>query len=156
VLLPVFVNYDVFISYADKDFNKAKEIHDHLLNYGVRVFLAKLSIESGNKWKEELKSNINSSDLFLFLISSNSLKSFYAVSEAGYAWLSDKDIIPIKIERKQFKKEELKWLSDYQMPNSISKFYGDFKKRITWVYIKKVIFWLIIIGIILYLKFKKV
>jgi len=151
-IIKFFVSYDVFISYSDFDFGKAKEIHDHLSKYGIRVFLAKISIIQGSKWKEELKSNLNNANLFLFLISSASLKSFYAVSEAGHAWLSDKDIIPIKIERTAFTKEQLQWLSDFQISENIPQFLSQFRKKIYWVYVKRFIFW---VALIIYLALKK-
>lgn len=156
-ILKFLLNYKIFISYVDEDFNIAEDLGNFFRKYGFDVFISKISLQHGSKWKQEIKYNIRNSNLFVFVLSRKSLKSLYAISEAGHAWFSGMEIIPIKVNKSNFKNEELGWLADYNIAdyNNKREFETKFRKKFFRIYVKRAILWLIVIIILIFIAFSK-
>ena len=88
-------SYDVFLSYSAKDSELARKIYDEILGAGGKVFLAEKSIEPGAEFAEEIRIALRESSELWLLVSPNSVKSEWVISEWGAAWILDKRIIPI-------------------------------------------------------------
>lgn len=88
-------SYDVFLSYSAKDSELAGKIYDEILAAGGKAFLAKKSIEPGSEFAEEIRNALKESSELWLLVSPNSAKSEWVVSEWGAAWVLNKRIIPI-------------------------------------------------------------
>lgn len=88
-------NYDIFLSYSDRDKDRAEIIHGKLSKAGQRVFMAPKELNAGDDFAEEIrKALIGSRELWL-LVSPNSIKSEWVISEWGAAWMLQKRIVPI-------------------------------------------------------------
>lgn len=88
---------NVFLSYSSKDRLYAEKILSLLAQKPkIRVFTDKM-LSAGEDWESRLKEEISRSDLFLVLISSNSVNSKWVLHELGAAWAIDKPIISITI-----------------------------------------------------------
>jgi hypothetical protein len=81
----------VFISHAKDDIEIARELENMLFDKSVSTFIA-INIQPGNKWEEELKSEIYASDELLLIWSPNSMESDWVMLEVGAAWAMDKRI----------------------------------------------------------------
>jgi len=86
---------DVFISYSVSDEEQAKKVYSLLSEYGIKTFLAGISLEPGCNWSEEIKENLNKSQWVLFFATESACKSQAVQQELGGAWLSGKEIIPV-------------------------------------------------------------
>lgn len=91
---------DVFISYSVKDEEKAIEVHSLLSSYGIKTFLAGISLEPGSNWSEEIMNNLKKSQWILFLASESACESPAVQQELGMALGTDKEIIPVTWEIK--------------------------------------------------------
>lgn len=89
---------DVFISYSEKDVQLAKWLYKLCQNFGINAFLAPISLQPGNKWKQEILSNLRESKWFFFLATNNSINSAAVMHEIGGALILNKNIIPILYE----------------------------------------------------------
>ena len=86
---------DVFISYSTSDSKFARWVHDRLAEDGVRVFLAEISLEPGQTWRETILANLKAADFFLLLASRKACDSHFVEQEVGMALDHNKRIIPI-------------------------------------------------------------
>lgn len=113
---------DVFISYSVKDEKKAKEVHALLTSYGIKAFLAGISLTPGSDWSSEIIANLNKSQWVLFLASKSACESAAVQQELGMALGTNKEIIPVIWE---IKPEQLPaWIKSKQAIN-LAK--GDIK-----------------------------
>jgi hypothetical protein len=93
---PVSVHaYDVFLSYASQDANEARALHDLVVAGGGKPFLSEKHLKAGEDFAEGIRTAINSSKELWLLLSPNSLKSEWVISEWGAAWVLGKPIVPI-------------------------------------------------------------
>jgi len=86
---------DVFLSCSAKDAELAEQIYDAIRVAGGKVFLAKKSIEPGSEFAEEIRNALKESTDVWLLVSPNSVKSAWVISEWGAAWVLKKRIVPI-------------------------------------------------------------
>lgn len=70
----------VFISYSHADADKAKIIHDKLIDEGMQVFHDK-DIQSGSNWRDIIIDGIAEADIGLVLLSPASIQSPYVRRE---------------------------------------------------------------------------
>jgi len=84
----------VFLSYAKADEEYANKVENILENYNLRIFTMKM-LNAGEDWLNNLRDEISQSDLFIVILSPNSFKSEWVLSELGAAWALEKIIIPI-------------------------------------------------------------
>jgi hypothetical protein len=88
---------DVFISYAavQPDEGLATELHAALAKHNVSAFMAKISLQPGQRWPDEIRNALRSSPRVIFLASKNACASPYVQQELGGAHYDKKIIIPI-------------------------------------------------------------
>ena len=103
---------EIFISYSRKDFDKVKAIKDEIdRELGIDCWMDLDGIESGDQFKKVIIKAINEHDTFLFMLSTNSMASPYALKELGFAASKHKRVILVFIESCQMIDE---FLFDYQ------------------------------------------
>jgi hypothetical protein len=87
----------VFLSYAAVDSDYASRLH-HLLSQqaNVRVFTTD-TLSAGENWIPKLRRALAECDVFIVLLSPNSVGSKWVLYELGAAWGLKKPIIPVVI-----------------------------------------------------------
>ena len=76
----------VFLSYASEDRPLAEEIQLALAGAGHEVFFDRESLPAGGDYHARIKASVDAADLFVFLISPDSVAAGgYALTEMGYA-----------------------------------------------------------------------
>lgn len=88
-------DYDVFLSYASANIEQAEGLHAKLKAAGLRVFMAKKSLEGGDDFAEEIRKALIGSKQILLLVSPTSIASEWVITEWGAAWVLGKKIRPI-------------------------------------------------------------
>ena len=89
---------EIFISYSRKDLDKVIAIKDEIDHeLGINCWMDLDGIESGEEFEDVIISAINSHEIFLFMLSPNSMESKYALKELTFAELKDKHIVLIYI-----------------------------------------------------------
>lgn len=94
------MKYDVFISYAGKDFDEVSGFVEMLkeripqLTYWFDI----TGIESGDEFEEKIITAIDNSSYVLFALSDNSIQSLWAKDEVMYAKNTDKKVIPLLLK----------------------------------------------------------
>lgn len=73
----------VFISYKRVDLNRVEPIYDMLKSKGFEPWMDVRDILPGKNWVNEIQENIDSSDFFISIVSSNSVSD--QVSETGFS-----------------------------------------------------------------------
>jgi hypothetical protein len=86
---------DVFLSYSAADKDEARAIFDVLEKNGVSVFLAERSIEAGQPWEGVVKEALKNCRNFWLLVTPDSLRSEWVITEWASAWALEKHIVPI-------------------------------------------------------------
>lgn len=89
---------DVFISYSRKDIAFARLLHDALTQGKVETWIDWARIPVGEKWWDEISAAISQSDIFLFIISSQSIGSEVCKKEVDQALSHNKRIIPVIVD----------------------------------------------------------
>lgn len=88
----------IFISYSHKDRTVAKRLVDSLRSaYGYSEVWFDENLSAGQIWREELLTQIVGCDVFLFLISPDSIQSDYCKKEIAHAQGARKPIIPLMV-----------------------------------------------------------
>src|SRR5215510_5682057 len=92
----------IFLSYASEDREIADLIHLALLGGGHKVFFDRESLPPGGDYHARIRNAVEHSDLFLFLISPNSVaQGSYALTELKYArarWPHPKGrVLPVRL-----------------------------------------------------------
>ena len=90
--------YDLFISYAKKNFETAQYVVDRLESKGLKCFIAPRDIKTGANYAVEIVSAISDATAVLLVFSQESDKSGYVLREINSAVSRNKTIIPMKIE----------------------------------------------------------
>ena len=89
---------DVFISYSRKDIAFARLIRTSLQSSGVDTWIDWDRIPVGEKWWDEIRQAIESSNVFMFIISGSSIGSTVCRDEINLALQNHKRIIPILVD----------------------------------------------------------
>lgn len=87
--------FDVFISYSDKDRQEAGAIYDALHGAGRRAFMASKSLRGGDDFAESIRKALLASRELWLLVTPHSAKSDWVLSEWGAAWVLGRRIVPI-------------------------------------------------------------
>lgn len=87
----------LFISYNDEDKKLAGEIKNYLEYFGLDVFVAHDDINPSLEWQEVIIQNLDSTDIFLPLITEHFQRSAWVDQETGIALTKNKLIIPISV-----------------------------------------------------------
>jgi hypothetical protein len=86
----------IFVSYAREDAGRAVEFHDNLTEAGHDVWFDR-DLRGGDGWWEVILEQVRSSDLFISVLSPDSVKSRACRSELIYAESLERTIIPVKV-----------------------------------------------------------
>ena len=91
----------IFISYTTDDLSDAEALEHILQNNGFEVFFAPRSManQGGENYTEPIVDNLGTSDLFLIVVSQNSMNSNEVNSELNLAFHHPKFILPVRIDR---------------------------------------------------------
>lgn len=88
-----------FISYASNFKRTAGRIKEYLDQYGFNCFLAHEDIPPQTVWPAEILREIERCDLFLPLLTSGFIESFYCQQETGFAYCRDVEILPVYVSK---------------------------------------------------------
>ncbi len=89
------VNRRVFFSYAMADYTDAQKLLNALSKQpNIQVFTTQ-ALSAGENWMPKLQQALSECDLFVVLLSPDSLDSNWVLSEIGAAWGLNKPIIPV-------------------------------------------------------------
>ena len=87
-----------FISYSSEDKVLAGKIKKGLEEYGLEVFLAHEDIDPAAEWQTVILENLESTDIFIPILTDKFHKSFWTDQESGMAFTKNKLIVPISID----------------------------------------------------------
>ncbi len=85
----------VFISYSRKDLSFVERLAADLQNAGLDIWFDLSGLDGGDRWGRELQNAIRQSDVFLFIVSPNSIESEWVEKEFLYASNLHKRIVPL-------------------------------------------------------------
>lgn len=85
----------IFLSYSRKDLNFVEKLADDLQQAGFDIWYDLTDLEGGDRWADEIQEAIDKSDVFVTVISPNSVASEWVQKEFLYACNMKKRIIPV-------------------------------------------------------------
>lgn len=94
---------DVFISYSRNDLRTAEKVIDALGKDNLTPWIDWKSIPKGEEFEREIQQGIEGSDVFLFLVSPDSIQSNWCNKEITHAVKNGKRILPIVIRETEEK-----------------------------------------------------
>ncbi len=92
---------DVFISYSRKDIAFARLIRESLQASQIDTWIDWERIPVGERWWDEICQSIENANVFMFIISKNSIDSSVCKNEIDHAMKNHKRIIPIIVDNLQ-------------------------------------------------------
>ncbi len=106
---------DIFISYSSKDGELARQLTADLKLHELEVFLAEISIQPGEKWKESIVAAFREAKWVFFLATADSCASQPVMHELGGAIMMQKHLICLlhNVQPQQLPE----WLRDRQAIN---------------------------------------
>lgn len=109
-------NRRVFFSYAAEDAALANQVMMLLSSHPRARLLTTEALSAGEDWPTRLQEYLQQSDVFLLLLSQNSLNSSWVLLELGTAWSLGVPIVPITtqpglVERLPIEQAEVRALS---------------------------------------------
>ena len=113
----------VFLSHAVADREYARKLRSLLSRYpNLHIFTPDM-LSAGEDWLSRLKDEVSQCDMFLVLLSPDSVNSEWILSEVGAAWALNKLIVPIVTQTglsseipailQQSESLEIKYLEDH-------------------------------------------
>ncbi|OGP69976.1 MAG: hypothetical protein A2169_05070 [Deltaproteobacteria bacterium RBG_13_47_9] len=90
---------DTFISYASDIRRTAGRIKEYLDQFEFNCFLAHEDIQPQTVWPAEILRALKRCDLFLPLLTSGFIESFFCQQETGFAYCRGVEILPVMISR---------------------------------------------------------
>ncbi|OLE51286.1 MAG: hypothetical protein AUG51_23985 [Acidobacteria bacterium 13_1_20CM_3_53_8] len=87
--------YDVFVSFSSLDQELANTLYDAITKADGKAFLSSKHLHPGDDFAEEIRNQLTASRELWLLVSPNSLKSEWVLTEWGAAWMAGKKIVPI-------------------------------------------------------------
>src|SRR5579883_656777 len=87
-------NLHVFLSYSRRDLPLTMELAEHLKRMGCKVWFDQ-QIIGGQQWWQSIIDHIRAADLFLFVLTAESLVSPACAQEYDYAAKARKRILPV-------------------------------------------------------------
>ena len=97
--------YDIYICYSRKDNEVATDICHFLDQQGLSYWIDRRNIESGDDYAQSIVNAINSSRLFMFIISESSGKSKFCMNELAVALQHKKQVFPLYTDHTPFSDE---------------------------------------------------
>jgi len=89
----------IFISYSETDIGTVETIEGQLKNHGILVLRDKEFLKSGDEWEDEINKQIKLCDIFLVVVSKNSISSINVTREVIKANEFNKPIYPFVINK---------------------------------------------------------
>jgi WD40 repeat protein len=89
---------DVFISYSRKDIAFARLLQTSLKQSQIDIWIDWERIPVGEKWWDEICQAIENANVFMFIVSKNSIGSSVCKDEINHALKNNKRIIPIVVD----------------------------------------------------------
>ncbi len=90
---------NIFISYSRKDTNFVDSLRARLGEENYRVWIDRGGIPGGKEWKGEIVTAIEECGVFLFVLSSSSVRSKHVKRELAIATKRGKTVIALEIKR---------------------------------------------------------
>ena len=90
---------ETFISYASEIKKTAGRIKKYLDQFAFNCFLAHEDIPPQTVWPEEILAALKRCDLFLPLLTSGFIESFFCQQETGFAYCKGIEILPVMISK---------------------------------------------------------
>lgn len=88
----------IFISYSRTNRGFALELAMELKASGFRVWFDQLDIPTGARWDDEIEKALIQCEIFMVILTQQSIASYNVKDEIGYAIDSNKRILPILLE----------------------------------------------------------
>jgi hypothetical protein len=88
----------IFISYSRTNRGFALELAQELKASGFRVWFDQLDIPTGSRWDDEIEKALTECEIFMVILTQQSIASYNVKDEIGYAIDSNKRILPILLE----------------------------------------------------------
>jgi TIR domain len=88
----------IFISYARSDKVIAEQLTRSFKQQGLSVWLDYESLKPGSSWQDELENALRRADIFVVVLSEDSVKSNWVNAEIGFALGQKKKIVPILVD----------------------------------------------------------
>lgn len=98
-----------FLSYSTRDKRLAGELRDLLSTAGIDLFLAHHTLAPSTEWRQEIKRQIASREVFVLLLTKNFHSSKWTDQEVGMAIAQRKTILPLQCPVRPYG-----FASDYQ------------------------------------------
>ncbi len=89
----------IFFSYAHEDRKIVGDLKKSLELIGFEVFLAHEDIEAGIEWQDEIRKNLERTDVLMPLFSEKFKQSNWTDQEVGIALGHNKFIIPLQLDK---------------------------------------------------------
>lgn len=88
-------SFDVFLSFATVNFSHAESIRQKVQCKGKKVFFSAKDLIGGQDFADKIRDALRASTELWLLVSPESLKSEWVMTEWGAAWVLDKPIVPV-------------------------------------------------------------
>ncbi|MBT3711829.1 MAG: SUMF1/EgtB/PvdO family nonheme iron enzyme [Anaerolineae bacterium] len=85
----------IFISYSRQDMDFVKTLAEDLENEGFDIWYDLTDIDAGDRWAKEIQDGINESEIFVIVVSPNSIKSEWVEKEFLFASQRGLKIVPL-------------------------------------------------------------
>jgi len=89
---------DIFLSYSRQDIAFARRLHAGFREAGLETWVDWQDIPPSTEWLEEIYEAIERSDVFIFIISSDSVDSEMCSKEVAHAIQNNKRLIPVVLD----------------------------------------------------------
>jgi len=144
-------HYLVFICYATVNEAKAVSIKNMLESHGAFPFMSGFDLEPGDVSIQVIEANIKNCDLFVPILTKQSVKRVWVQNEIGYAKALGKQIFPLITGEEKKIKKNLGIISDlnYWRYND-TRLEKKLKSKVHIYLLKQFVIIFVVIGFVLY------
>jgi TIR domain len=87
--------FKIFLSHAPADTVLARKIRSLLVRHSSSSVFTNEDLSAGENWQSKLQKELETADVFVALLTPESVGSSWVLQETGAAWALDKPIIPL-------------------------------------------------------------
>ncbi len=127
----------VFLTYSKTDGEYARRLRSLLSRYlNLHIFTPEM-LSAGEDWLSKIKNEVSQCDVFIALLSPDSINSEWILSEMGAAWALNKLIIPvitqpelfseIPIDLGKYQPLEIKYLEEH--PEAMDQIFEYYEEK---------------------------
>lgn len=127
----------VFLTYAKTDGEYARRLRNLLSRHlNLHIFTPDM-LSAGEDWLSKIKNEVSQCDVFIVLLSPDSINSEWVLSEVGAAWALNKLIIPvvtqpelfseIPIYLREYHLLEIKYLEEH--PEAVGQIFESYEEK---------------------------